>query len=556
MAEIIFDPVIREILDSRRLIFEDETSIRHQLALSTRQHSPWFGSRQLAVCSVVFSAAGGYFYYNTGVRFLRNAPLVGRLFLAAGTASAVGSSAQEIARRRLFNRVREFLGLLRDASELSKRIARWILDNEVLQRGYAVTSHSLRDPNAPPQSGNVLSLKACLRLRRSAFIEARSMVFVMRAIAVDLLKSMSGGKDPDPLENHICLIPLEEFGDSLSISQDDLEALYLSTDGFSLQAVKSLTGLLDLQVSEFLKLLSTYRLTQVGCFADFSLTRRLGTAHTLFLEAFRRMEMEYQFETDDHLAVSSSLRRQSTVTGAGWNPPDCLRSLELHLTAALKDLRIVLTERRDGDEGREELQKVLQEDRLEKLGYHVKCSTMLLDHLKRRSIAAEQSSEDGQLSPTASDFEIRPVVTGDDELQIEDDIFEALVLGDAEAEHRGEPVFSELKHLEEQRHQSRMVIEEIKSVLSARSADWTEREQKVRERKGLPARQSSPGLDTPPLQTASSPILPADSIPQQASPEQISSAAEMANVAAALGSQWRSNTEAKFGSDDSDSGAE
>ena len=62
------------------------------------------------------------------------------------------------------------------------------------------------------------------------------------------------------LENHICLIPLEEFGDSLSIPVDDVETLYLSTDGFSLQATKSLTGLLDLQASEFLKFLCLYQL--------------------------------------------------------------------------------------------------------------------------------------------------------------------------------------------------------------------------------------------------------------------------------------------------------
>jgi hypothetical protein len=58
---------------------------------------------------------------------------------------------------------------------------------------------------------------------------------------------------------------------------------------------------------------------------------------------------------------------------------------------------------------------------------------------------AEQSPD---LSPTRSDFEIeRPVVTAEDEIIIEDEIFEALVLSDAEAEHRGEPVFSVLVSL-------------------------------------------------------------------------------------------------------------
>ena len=53
------------------------------------------------------------------------------------------------------------------------------------------------------------------------------------------------------------------------------------------------------------------------------------------------------------------------------------------------------------------------------------------------------SSDEATLSPTASDFELRPApATADDEIPIVDDIFEALVLNDAETEDRRGPVKS------------------------------------------------------------------------------------------------------------------
>jgi hypothetical protein len=113
----------------------------------------------------------------------------------------------------------------------------------------------------------------------------------------------------------------------------------------------------------------------VGFLWDLSLLRQLKKAHILFVKAFQRMQMEYKFETDEPVTVA--LRRQSTVTG-NPHPPDYLRSLELHLTAALKDLRIVMIDGSATCQDTDELRKVAQQDRLEKLGYHVKCTTMLL----------------------------------------------------------------------------------------------------------------------------------------------------------------------------------
>ena len=169
------------------------------------------------------------------------------------------------------------------------------------------------------------------------------------------------------------MIPLEEFGDALSIPEDNVEALYLSTDGFSLPALRSLIGLQDLQTSEFLKLLCTCVIYGRSFFNSWYLLNRLRRVSSLLLDVYGRLDVEYKFEVDEPTRPNS-LRRQSTLKNH-FTPPDYLRSLELHLTAALKNVRSLESEQNAEDE----LQKVAQQDMVEKLGYHVKCSSMLLD---------------------------------------------------------------------------------------------------------------------------------------------------------------------------------
>ena len=112
-------------------------------------------------------------------------------------------------------------------------------------------------------------------------------------------------------------------------------------------------------------------------FADVTHYRRLRKTLALLRDAFDRMEMEFKLEVEEVSATAEEalLRRRSALIGS-WNPPDSLRSLELHLTAALKDLRIILDE---GVNPVDELGKVAEQDRLEKLGYHVRCCILLLD---------------------------------------------------------------------------------------------------------------------------------------------------------------------------------
>ena len=49
-----------------------------------------------------------------------------------------------------------------------------------------------------------------------------------------------------------------------------------------------------------------------------------------------------------------------------------------------------------------------------------------------------------EISPTKSDFELQDVIKADDQIHLEDEIFEAFIMGDAAGDHRGEPVMSEL----------------------------------------------------------------------------------------------------------------
>ena len=129
---------------------------------------------------------------------------------------------------------------------------------------------------------------------------------------------------------------------------------------------------MDLQASELLKLLCTLLLAKCSFGDEWVLRKRLKTANNLLAECHRRLQAEYAFETENGSDVA---KKRSQSSRAAVGPPDNIRSLELHLTAALKDVRIVGM----GDEAGDELERVARDDRMDKLGYHVKCATLLLD---------------------------------------------------------------------------------------------------------------------------------------------------------------------------------
>jgi hypothetical protein len=113
----------------------------------------------------------------------------------------------------------------------------------------------------------------------------------------------------------------------------------------------------------------------------------------------------------------------------------------------------------------------------------------------------------------------------------------------------------EQNHYEEQKQQSKMVLEEIKSLLSARSANWKERERKARQRKGLPILDDDQ-VDSPMPSTHSSVLQDNSSVVPEVedwNPDRIFNPTDVASVAAAVGSRWRGAAELQFGSDQSDS---
>ncbi|XP_055339913.1 vezatin-like [Paramacrobiotus metropolitanus] len=546
--------IVQEIIRSSRLTFEDETAVRHHLIVAKRRESTVPSWLRLvgaaAVSSLPFAVpyvAGSVF---VGRQTLRQYPVHVAVSVGVGVLGISAKVGRFVLRKCVIAEVGRLMRLLQDTASLSKRISRWVQDNEVIQRGFVLMQTQPReDVNG---ASKVLSARACLRLRRAVFMESRFMVFVLRAAAVDLLQKIKRETQLDNTENHICLIPLEEFGESLSIPEDDLEPLYLATDGFSLQALKSLTGLLDLQVSEYAKLLCEVSIKGHDYLGEIDFLRRLREVHRLLLDAFNRMELEYKFETDEPLDPKA--RRSSAKNS--FAPPDYWKSLELHLMAGLKSVRTLESENCTENE----LQKVMQQDMLEKLGYHVKCCSMLLDHLKRRSIVDDQSREtsEADVSPTKSDFELKDVVKADDDIGVQDEIFEAFILGDASGDYRGEPVRSEMNDYQEQKQQTKLVLEEIKTLLSVRSQEWKQRENRARERKGLPHAEeedfgSSPSITETSADDFTSAIL------RPKLPETIGdyvTPVDVANIAAALSSQWRSGAEENFGYGDSESETE
>ena len=109
-------------------------------------------------------------------------------------------------------------------------------------------------------------------------------------------------------------------------------------------------------------------------------------------------------------------------------------------------------------------------------------------------------------------------------------------------------------HFEEQKQQSRMVLEEIKSLLDVRSADWRQRERRARQRQGLPLMNDD--QDEQKVPSTSSP----DATEFQASLDEVFgrgdgsgglvSQMDIASSAASLGSLWARKGEDQFGEDD------
>ena len=107
LSELVLDPIIQNIFDSKRLIFEDETTIRHRIQRGQQAR----GNKRrdiLAATSGLFLATGGLLQYFGPTRqtppFSNIKEMLKTSALAAGTVGVVGIIANEILRKR-FERV-------------------------------------------------------------------------------------------------------------------------------------------------------------------------------------------------------------------------------------------------------------------------------------------------------------------------------------------------------------------------------------------------------------------------------------------------------------------
>lgn len=179
--------VIQFVFDSSRLTFEDESSVRHTLTI-TKAPSSW---RTLGLGSLVL---GTGMLFSPQVRSfipttLQNLqPLVRRILLASTASGFCFVAADRIIQQALVSQVHALVDLIQEISRISKTVTRWVQDNEVIHRGYMLVTAEQQE------KGKVLSARACLRLRRAAFLETRFMVFILRAAAVDLLREVYEGK--------------------------------------------------------------------------------------------------------------------------------------------------------------------------------------------------------------------------------------------------------------------------------------------------------------------------------------------------------------------------
>ena len=181
--------IVQQIFDSSRFTFDDETIIRHAVAL-TKTGLLW----KSEVMPVVLCGAGAAFSYFspqfTPEHLVHVSSIIRIVSLAAGGCFLSREVIQRVMHKALVTQVQQLVELLQDFSSLTRKITKWVQDNEMINRSFvlAATAES-------PTGGKVLSARACLRLRRAAFLESRFAVFVLRAAAMDLLREVKQCKN-------------------------------------------------------------------------------------------------------------------------------------------------------------------------------------------------------------------------------------------------------------------------------------------------------------------------------------------------------------------------
>ena len=176
------DGIVEAIVNSGRLTFDDETVIRHHNATSPSKPSSNLLSLSLGLTVASGTVAGL-------ILLSRQHTAWAKASLSGAASSLFAIAVLNALKRSLTQQVQQLLAVLHDGTALSHKINRWILDNEVLQRGYTVATTGLTNAQGGKKKGTELT-HACFRLRRAAFVDFRFMVFVLRAVAFDLLNGI------------------------------------------------------------------------------------------------------------------------------------------------------------------------------------------------------------------------------------------------------------------------------------------------------------------------------------------------------------------------------
>ncbi|XP_067684300.1 vezatin-like [Haliotis asinina] len=164
-----------------------------------------------------------------------------------------------------------FLSLL----TVSRKSLRLIQETELVARGFTLVSQKTavsqldRKPTAATR-------RQCPQLRRCLFATARTTTLLLRETTLNLIHRHPLIPEIDSISHYLAGIPLEDYGPCLQSPQDEKESkpcqqspqeeedrdamedrmLYHLTDGYSVAALKAMTELFHLHLSEFVRRLA------------------------------------------------------------------------------------------------------------------------------------------------------------------------------------------------------------------------------------------------------------------------------------------------------------
>ncbi|XP_046542635.1 vezatin-like isoform X2 [Haliotis rubra] len=211
-------------------------------------------------------------------------PYSGTSDLVAGAVAMLGAvygavQGMEYRKRRQYNRLyntfTHFLDTFLSLVTVSRKSLRLIQETELVARGFTLVSQKTavcqldRKPSAATR-------RQCPQLRRCLFATARTTTLLLRETTLKLIHRHPLIPEIDSISHYLAGIPLEDYGPCLQSPQDEEDSkpclqspldeedrgdkedrmLYHLTDGYSVAALKAMTELFHLHLSEFVRRLA------------------------------------------------------------------------------------------------------------------------------------------------------------------------------------------------------------------------------------------------------------------------------------------------------------